>query len=331
MSNFQANIAEAVKRELRDPRFQSSLAANYPALGGRVFFVLKTAATNYTQFVEDHPDYRSGDGVVTVAAVYNTVDAARAACTVAQGDVVYIMPGHTETVTATSIALSIAGVSYICLGHGLNKPTFTYGAAAATITVSGANNKWVGGHFIGNFLDVAAAFTLAAAKDFRLEGATFIDNTASLGFLSIVVTGATDNDADGLAVIGNHWDGLDVSPNAFISILAAERRVRIEDNDVNMAATNDVGHFLTVAAKVMTDIRIKRNVCVVVGATGATVGVFMTGSSTTNTGVMSDNYCASLDATTELFATAALGLAQFNNRYTGALTAQGYLLPAVDA
>ena len=98
-----------------------------------------------------------------------------------------------------------------------------------------------------------------------------------------------------------------------------------------MAATNDVGHFLTVAAKVVKNIRILRNICTVVGSTGAAVGVFMTGSSTTNTGVMADNYCSSLDATTELFHTAALGLATFNNRYTGALTAQGYLLPAVDA
>lgn len=331
MGAFQENIAEAVKRELRDPRFQSLVAANFPAYGGRVFFVLKTAATNYAQFAEDHPDYKSGDGVVSVAAVYNTVDAAIGACTAAQGDVIYVMPGHTETVTATSVAVDISGISIICLGNGLNKPTFTYGAAAATITVSAANVLWKGGHHIGNFDNVAAAFTLAAAKDFRLEGANFIDNTAALHFLSIVVTGATDNDADGLSVVGNHWDGLALSPDAFTSILAAERRVYIADNDVNMAATNDVGHFLTVAAKVQTDIRILRNNLVVVGSTGATVGVFMTGSSTTNTGIMAYNNCASLDATTELFATAALGLAQFENRYTGALTAQGYRLPAIDA
>lgn len=327
--NFQSNLARATRDELMGARFTSRNLDHLSS--GRVFWVIKTTKTNYAAFVKDHPDYQSADGVVTVAAVYNTVDAAIGACTAAQGDIIYVCEGHTETVTATSIAHDISGVSVIGLGKGLLRPTFTYGAAAATITISGANGSWENCYFIGNFDNVAAAFTLGAAKDFTLKECDFIDNTAALHFMSIVVTGATDNDADGLTVIDNHWDGLALAPDAFISILAAERRVRIVGNDVNMAATNDVGHFLTVAAKVQTDIRIKWNTLTVVGATGATVGVFMTGSSTTNTGIMSDNYCASLDATTELFHTAALGLACFNNRYTGALTAQGYLLPAVDA
>lgn len=260
-----------------------------------------------------------------------TVAQAIALCTANNDDVIVVLPGHAETVTATSIDLNIAGVRIIGMGKGLKRPTFTYGAAAATITVSAANCSWENCHHIGNFLDVAAAFTLAAAKDFRLENNTFLDNTASLGFLSVLVTNATNNSADGLTIVGNNWYGLDVSANAFISILANQNHAVITDNIVDMAATNDVGHFLTVAAKVVKNIRILRNVCTVVGVTTAAVGVFMTGSSTTNTGVMADNYCSSLDATTELFHTAALGLACFNNRYTGALTAQGYLLPAVDA
>ena len=285
---------------------------------GNIFFVSSV----------DGSDNDSGTSPVSAKA---TVDAAIGLCTADNDDVIVLLPGHAETVTATSIALDVAGVRIIGLGKGLKRPTFTFGAAAATITVSGANCSWENCHFIGNFLDVAAAFTLAAAKDFRLENNTFLDNTASLGFLSVLVTNATDNSADGLTIVGNNWYGLDVSPNAFISILAAQNHVVITDNIVDMAATNDVGHFLTVAAKVVKNIRILRNICTVVGVTTATVGVFMTGSSTTNTGVMADNYCSSLDATTELFHTAALGLATFNNRYTGALTAQGYLLPAVDA
>src|SRR3990167_6036958 len=112
MGAFQENIAESVKRELRDPRFQSSNGLAFPLYGGgRVFFVLKAAATNYTQFAEDHPDYKSGDGVVTVAAVYNTIDAAVGACTADQGDVIYVMPGHTETVSAAAgFVMDIAGI-----------------------------------------------------------------------------------------------------------------------------------------------------------------------------------------------------------------------------
>src|SRR3990167_6862177 len=223
-----------------------------------------------------------------------------------------------------------ACVTIVGLGYGLARPTFTYGAAAATITVSGANCVWRNCHFIGNFDNVAAAFTLGAAKNFTLENNTFVDNSAALHFLSIVVTGATDNDADSLTVVGNSWQALALAPNAFISILAAEKWVYIADNHCDMAATNDVGHFLTIAAKVMTGIRILRNILVVVGATDAAVGIFVTGSSTTNTGVVAYNLVNSLDTTSELIMTAALNLAQFENYYTGTITATGKLWPAVD-
>lgn|SRR3990167_3862397 len=259
-----------------------------------------------------------------------SVDSAIGACVANNGDVIVIAPGHAETVTATNIALDVAGVTIVGLGYGLARPTFTYGAAAATITVSGANCVWRNCHFIGNFDNVAAAFTLGAAKNFTLENNTFVDNSAALHFLSIVVTGATDNDADSLTVVGNSWQALALAPNAFISILAAEKWVYIADNHCDMAATNDVGHFLTIAAKVMTGIRILRNILVVVGATDAAVGIFVTGSSTTNTGVVAYNLVNSLDTTSELIMTAALNLAQFENYYTGTITATGKLWPAVD-
>ena len=327
--NFQKQIAVAVRDELMSARYTSRNLNNQ--FSGRVFWVIKTTKTNYANFVKDHPDYSSGDGVVTVAAVYTTVDAAIGACTAAQGDTIYVCEGHTETVTATSIAHDISGVSVVGLGKGLLRPTFTYGAAAATITISGANGSWENCHFIGNFLDVAAAFTLGAAKDFQLRKNTFADNTASLGFLSIVVTGATDNDADGLTVAGNYWQSLDVSPNAFVSILAAEKRVLIEDNDVFKDATNDAGQFVTLAAKIVTGFICRRNRLIIVGATGTTVGIFLTGSGTTSTGVVYDNFCASLDTTTELMFTAGTGLKYFRNEYTGVADKSGYIVPAIDS
>lgn len=261
---------------------------------------------------------------------FDTVDAAISACTASAGDKIYVLPGHTETVTATSIALDVAGVEVIGLGKGLLRPTFTFGAAAATISVSAANCSWTGCHFIGNFDNVAAAFTLAAAKDFTLENNTFVDNSSSLHFLSIVVTNATNNAADGLTIKGNTWNGLALAPNAFISILANQDRLLIENNDVFMAATNNVGHFITLAAKIISNSRIRNNVCVVVGATSATVGIFLTGSGTTSIGIVSDNKVASLDTTTELIATAGTGLKYFENYYTGTADASGKLWPAVD-
>lgn len=317
---FASEIAGAVRERFNDPSLVSRIGQ------GRTFWVLKAAGTGYVDFVKEHPAYDDG-----TAAVYTTVDAAISACTANRGDAIYVLPDHTETVTATSIAFDVAGVSVICLGTGLKRPTFTYGAAAATITVSAANCTWKGGHFIGNFDDVAAAFTLGAAKDFTLEGGTFADNSSSLHFLSIVVTGATANAADGLRVVGNTWYGLALAPNAFVSVLGTLHRLTIMDNDVNMAATNDAGHFLTLADKVVSQARVRRNTLTVVGSTGAAVGIFLTGSGTTSTGDVADNRVSSLDTTAELIATAGTGLVYFNNLYTGTADTSGKTWPLADA
>lgn len=259
-----------------------------------------------------------------------TVDGAIGKCTASVGDVIVLMPGHAETVTATSIALDVAGVTIVGLGYGLNRPTFTFGAAAATITVSAANCTWKGCHFIGNFLDVASAFTLSTAKDFRLEQNTFEGNSAILNFLSIVTTGTTNNAADGLAVVGNSWINLNTSPLAFISILGDLNRLVVTDNYVNSASTADVGHFITITDDTILAARILRNTLIVVGATAAAVGIFLTGSSTDNTGIVANNYVASLDTTTELLATAGTGLTFIENYYTGTADASGKLWPVVD-
>lgn len=298
-----------------------------PTLGsGKLFIVGDSGTANISMLQEIwgvDPDGK--------ARFFTTVDAAISQCTANAGDVILIMPGHAEAVTATSIALDVAGVSIIGLGNGLDRPTFTYGAAAATITVSAANCAWKNCHFIANFDNVASAFTLEDAKDLTIEGNTFDDNTAALHFLSIVVTSATDQEAEGLKVLGNRWNGLALAPNAFISILAATDRIQANDNVVYMDATNDVGHFITLAAKIVLEFECVGNKLIVVGAAGATVGIFLTGSGSTSKGYVEDNRIASLDTTSELIATTGTGLKFFNNTYTGTADKSGYVLPAIDA
>ena len=311
----------------------------------------KNINSGYGQHVQSH-DYRGGGQVFVVAKAglagvdilketfkvddtginrfFATLDSAIGACKAARNDVIYVAPGHTEAVTATSIALDVAGVTVVNLGHGENAPVYTFGAAASTITVSGANCKWVGGVYKANFLDVASAFTLGAAKNFTLDGGAFEDNTASLNFLSIVTTGATDNDADDLQVLNNTWYGLNTTPLAFVSILAAELRPVVRGNKAYLAATSG-GEFITLAAKIVNGAEFASNYHVVVGATGTTTGIFLTGSGSTSTGIVKDNFISSLDTTTELIATAGTGLVYHENYYTGVADKSGKLWPVVDA
>jgi len=295
------------------------LVPGVPLTTGKYLFVLSTIGSDTNSGRDkDHP-------LATIQAAINK-------CTANKNDVIVLMPGHAETVTATNINLNVAGVQVVGVGIGLLRPTFTYGAAAATITVSAANCSWSNCNHIANFLSVAAAFTIGAAKDFQLNGCDFTDTSATLDFLSVVVTGATNNAADGLTVTNCNYWSLPTTANAFISILGNLDRLYVAGNYVDKLATNDAGQFITIAALVIKRAQILRNYLNVVGSAGAAVGVFMTGSSTTNTGILAHNYCVSLDTTGGLLLTATLNLGLFNNGMSGAIAASATMpWPAADS
>lgn len=241
------------------------------------------------------------------------------------GDTILIAQGHTETLTTPT--LSKADVTIIGLGLGTRRPAFTFGAAASTITITGAGSQFNNCRFLANFANVAAAFTIGAAKDFRCDSCDFIDNGATLNFLSCFVTGATANAADGLTVTNNFCLSLVTTDGAFISILGNLDRLYAAYNYVDKAATNDAGHFITIAALVIKGAQILYNILNVVGSAGAAVGIFMTGSSTTNTGCVGGNWVWSLDTTTALLLTVGLNLVLFENYYPDAIATSGAIWP----
>jgi len=297
-----------------------------PFLGtGKVFVVGDSSTANLGALQEIFDTDNDGE-----PRYFSTLDGAVGACTASAGDTIYVMPGHAEAVTATSIDLDVAGITVVCLGNREDQATFTYGAAASTISVGADDITFIGGLHQATFADVASAFTVGAAEGFRLQDGKFEDTGASLNFLSIVTTGAVANQHDGLQVVGNTFYGLHATPLAFVSILEAIKDLVIQDNFIDSAATA-LMECVTFAAFDSVGTRITGNTQIVVGATGTTIGIFLTGSGTSHTGIVADNKSASLDTTTELFATAGTGLTYFNNYYTGVADKSGKLLPAVDA
>lgn len=60
-------------------------------------------------------------------------------CSANRGDVIFLLPGHTETLTA-SLTISVAGVTIIGMGNGEKRPQFIVGdAAGEAINITGAN------------------------------------------------------------------------------------------------------------------------------------------------------------------------------------------------
>lgn len=97
---------------------------------GNIWFVDSGTGTNGAGYGQN-PD-----------APVATVDYAVGLCTASNGDVIYVMPGHNEALTAaTSCVVDVAGVSIIGLGRGMNRPIFDFDNTAGTIEMDAANTR----------------------------------------------------------------------------------------------------------------------------------------------------------------------------------------------
>lgn len=170
-------------------------------MSGKVFVVGKASLPNrsmVTQLITPDPE-----GVVRYFA---TITAALAACTASAGDMIYVLPGHTEDIVgAATIALSVAGVRIVGLGQGRLRPTLTWKTStAAQITVTGANSSFENFVFdLTGISAVVAAFSVTAA-DVAFKNNEFIISTGTNAPVLGILTAAT---AARLVVTGNRFIG----------------------------------------------------------------------------------------------------------------------------
>lgn len=92
-----------------------------------------------------------------------------------QGDVVLVMPGHTETITAAGgVTQDIAGVKVIGLGSGRQVPKVTFTTAAtATWLVSAARSHIENLYFECNIDDQAIMLSVVAGSDLVVRDCEF--------------------------------------------------------------------------------------------------------------------------------------------------------------
>lgn len=166
---------------------------------GNVFFVDANAAQGgTTSGFGTHPD-----------SAFTTIDSAINACTANQGDTIYVLPGHTETVAnATTIVPDVAGVSIIGLGRGADRPTITFSATGSNIPITAA------GVVFENFLftttgviDVTAGITVTAV-DVLLKDIEYRESGATSQVVDFIVGAATSArlHVDGLRYLGTAGD-----------------------------------------------------------------------------------------------------------------------------
>lgn len=160
-----ANLGRVAEHNLYDLRHV------FPTTGN-IFFVDSGAASG-------------GNGLSPESAV-TTIDAAINLCTANNGDIIIVMEGHAENLTAAdTIDCDVAGITIIGLGRGTDVPTLTTTAAAGSITVDAANVYIKNLRLVANFATgTTTGVTITASGDScTLDGLVFRDTSATSEFL----------------------------------------------------------------------------------------------------------------------------------------------------
>lgn len=134
---------------------------------GKVFYVSSTSANN----ADDPAHGKSPD------LPFATWDYAIGRCTANKGDVIILMPGHVETVSAAGgLALDVAGITHWGLGHGESRPRVNFSATTSTMTISAASQTISNVLFSGT-IDAVVTPILITGTDCRLLGIETRDTT----------------------------------------------------------------------------------------------------------------------------------------------------------
>lgn len=181
----------------------------------------------------------------TFDAPFSTLDYAVSQCAADRGDIVFIKPGHAETIaTATALALDVAGVAVIGLGQGSARPTFNLTATASTITMSANNCTFWNCLVTGGVDAIVAVFTVSGAdcqlqlnyRDVTGQCTDCVLTTAAANRLYIDV-----NDYDGATAAGTNA-GIAIVGGDHIEIVGRymDGNFAVGGIDVRTTATTDL-------------------------------------------------------------------------------------------
>jgi hypothetical protein len=240
---------------------------------------------------------------------YSTIQNAINNCVADRGDIIFVKPGHVESVIAAgTISYNKAGVLLLGLGVGSNRPTLNYTTVATAAITVAANNFTV--HNILHVSKVAAcaaAYTVAnaqVANDFTVDSCEFRDSSTTLNFVSALVIGTTANISDGLSFTNNRVIGQMATPTAATTaIVTSSDAVRwtvsgnYASHQVLLAAT---AVLIAAGSTNLANSLIQKNI-VVRPNTDASNPLMITNSGTSWLGTMvADNYAGQLSGATGL-------------------------------
>lgn len=264
---------------------------------------------------------------------FATLQGALNNCVANRNDIVFIKPGHAETITsATTLLFNKAGVAIVGLGWGSNRPVFTFTTAnTARIPVSVDNMSIQNCRFVANFLSIATCFLLTTAANFAVDSCEFSDTSATLNFLSIVTTTVSVN-SDYLTFTNNRvkCDGT-TTPGPTIVVANTMTGLTVVANSItHTTISNNISALIEHGALVMSQLYCAWNYIYSVNTDTATGAILVKTTAVTGSGWIVHNRIRALDvAATILVTAAAIQYGLFDNLYTGEPNASGLILPAL--
>lgn len=201
---------------------------------GNIFFVNSVTGTNGAGYGQN-PD-----------APFASIAYAIGLCSPNNGDRIYVMPGHVETIAgAAGVALNVAGVDIIGIGSGGARPKVNFTTTDSTFAVSAANCSVRNLLFTGGIDAVVSALVVSGA-DFKLLDCEYRDVTGQCTLFLLTTAGATRMVVDGLRYDGDTAAGT----GAAIAIVGGDRieikNSRFDGNfsvgviDIRTTATTDL-------------------------------------------------------------------------------------------
>lgn len=268
---------------------------------------------------------RDGSGAgLTTALPFATIDFAIGRCSANNGDRIYVLPGHAETLTgAGAITADIAGISIIGLGNANLRPTLTLSTVATTIAVSAANVLFKNLRITSSVDELVKVFNVTAAG-LTLDGVDVFETTSCQIIQFMLTTAAADN-----LTIRNcrHVQRTAAAATQIWIQLVGVNDAAIVDNVFLLTLKNETASYTIGGTTACVDAVVMRNtICQAGGNTQDKCVNF----ATTSTGVLADNraFTGTGVAITTAFVGDAMGI--FDNKWHDSASASGLLTPAVD-
>lgn len=223
---------------------------------GNVFFVSSVTGVNST-----------GNYGTSYDKPFATIDYAIGQCSANHGDIIYVLPNHSETASAAdTFDADVAGISIIGIGEGTDMPMIDYTNAAGEVAIGAAGVTIEGINFHSNVTDVLIAVSVEAAGDYLTirncvfdvettttdEFAVGVDIAAGANYVTVdncrmdmglggAVAGVLFNGASAGGRITNNWIIGDYSTACIAGATAASTLLDIGYNRLFNGAGSNIG------------------------------------------------------------------------------------------